>query len=92
MSTATDTPDERLAEYTELFERALIRRVRGPGAEVFALRDEPGVREQAEDLARREAQCCPFLGYRVETAGGEVLFTVTGEVGASGFDAICASP
>lgn len=75
MTTASDTPGERLAEYARLFERALVGRER---AVVFAFRGEPGVRERVEDLARREAACCPFLGYRVETAGAEVRFTVTG--------------
>jgi hypothetical protein len=77
MSTATDTADERLAEYAELFERALARRTRGDHSVVFALRPAPGVREQVDDLARREAACCPFLDYRVETIGDEVIFTVT---------------
>jgi hypothetical protein len=70
MSTARDTPDERLAEYRDLFERALRSVV---------LRFDAAAREQVEDLARREHACCPFLGYRVETAGDEVIWTVTGD-------------
>ena len=77
LSTATDTPDGRLAEYGRLFERALVRRERTEDAVVFAFRATPGTREQAEDLAHREAACCPFLDYRVETAGQEVTFTIT---------------
>jgi hypothetical protein len=73
MSTAPDTPDQRLAEYEALFARALVRRER---AIRFTLRAEPGVRAQVDDLARREAACCPFLEYRVETIGDEVRFTV----------------
>jgi hypothetical protein len=81
MRGAPDSPDQRLAEYGDLFARALLRRER---AVVFTLRADPGVREQVDDLARREAACCPFLGYRVETAGDEVRFTVTdpGRAGA----------
>ena len=36
-------------------------------------------REQVEDLARRELACCPFLGYRVETAGDQVVWTISGD-------------
>ena len=78
MSTATDTPDERLAEYRRLFDSALVRRDRHEHSVVFALRATAGTREQVDDLARREAACCPFLDYRVETAGDEVIFTVSG--------------
>jgi hypothetical protein len=77
MSTAEDTPGERLAEYGRLFERALLRRERRPGALVFAFRADAGMREAVDDLARREAACCPFLDYRVETAGDEVIWTLT---------------
>lgn len=77
MRAARDTPDERLAEYGALFERALARRERPEHAVVFVLRAEPGVRKQVEDLARREAACCPFLDYRVQTVGGEVSYTIT---------------
>ena len=33
-------------------------------------------REQVEDLARREHACCPFLDYRVEATGDEVVWTI----------------
>jgi hypothetical protein len=69
MSTATDTHAERLAEYYELFQRALRGSVE--------LRFDADAREQVESLARREAACCPFLDYRVETTGDEVLFTIS---------------
>ncbi|HET8758568.1 MAG TPA: hypothetical protein VFM58_21285, partial [Solirubrobacteraceae bacterium] len=35
------------------------------------------VRDTIEELARREAACCPFLDYRVETAGDAVVWTIT---------------
>jgi hypothetical protein len=85
MSTARDTPDQRLAEYAALFEHALVRRERSGHAVVFALRAAPGVREQVEDLAHREAACCPFLDYRVETTGDEVILAVMNP--SSGADA-----
>ena len=80
MSSARDTPDERLAKYGELFERALVRRARHGQSVMFAFRATPGTREQVKDLARREAACCPFLDYRVQAAGEEVLYTITNPV------------
>jgi hypothetical protein len=77
MSTATDTPAERLAAYARLFDRALTGRERRPGGVI--LRFRAGACAAVEELARREAACCPFLGYRVETAGDEVVWTITGD-------------
>jgi hypothetical protein len=75
MSTAPDTPDERLAEYHALFERALLRRDRRGDAVVFWFRADPGIRETVDDLARREHACCPFFEFRIESVGGEVVWT-----------------
>ena len=75
MSTARDTPEERLAEYHELFERALRGSERGTDSVV--LRFDLDARDQVEDLVDREHACCPFVDYRVETAGDEVIWTTT---------------
>ena len=80
MSHAEDTPDERLREYSRLFETALLRRERRAESVSFWFRADPGTREALEELARREAACCPFLDYRVETAGDEVIWTTTNTV------------
>jgi hypothetical protein len=80
MSTARDTPDERLAAYEGLFEHALLRRARDADSVVFRFRADSGTRDAVEDLARREAACCPFLDYRVETAEDEVIWTITNPV------------
>jgi len=87
MSTARDTAEERLGAYGALFGRALVRRERRAGAVVFAFRAAAGTRKAVDDLARREAVCCPFLDYRVETVGDEVVWTITGD-GRFGVDAI----
>ena len=80
MSTASDTPDARLAEYQRLFARALRERERRDDSVAFSFRADPGTREAVEALARREAACCPFLDYRVETLGEEVHWTVTNPI------------
>ena len=76
MTTAEDTADERLAEYSRLFERALLRRQRDHDSVLFAFRSDAGTRETLEDLARREAICCPFLEYRVDTVDDEVTYAI----------------
>jgi hypothetical protein len=99
MSTAEDTPDERLREYGQLFERALLRRERRADSLVFSFRATPGTRRAVEGLARREAACCPFLDYRVETLDDEVIYTITNTGSGEGrasvdvmFDALYALP
>jgi hypothetical protein len=86
MSTAVDTPAQRLAAYAQLFADALVRRERGEHSVVFAFRANAQTRVTVEDLVRREAACCPFVDYRVETLGEELVWTTTnpiaGEEGA----------
>jgi hypothetical protein len=77
MTTARDTPGDRIAEYIALFEQALVSRERRADAVVLTFRAD--ARDHIEDLARREHACCPFLGYRVETAGDRVVWTITGD-------------
>jgi hypothetical protein len=78
MSSARDTPEERLAEYCALFERALIGRQRREDAVVLAFSVD--AREQVEDLARREHACCAFVDYSVEVLGDQVIWTITNAV------------
>jgi hypothetical protein len=92
MRGADDTPDERLAEYGRLFENALARRVRHEDGVAFAFRADPGTRATVESVAQREAACCPFLEYRVQTVDDEIRFEVsrpvTGPTRRAGVDAI----
>ena len=76
MTTAVDTPAERLAEYARLFEASLARRERREASVVFVFRSSAGTSELVAELARREAACCPFMEYRVETSGDEVIYTI----------------
>jgi hypothetical protein len=89
LSTASDTPEERIAEYARLFERALLRRERRPDSVVFWLSAD--TRAAVESLARREAACCPFLDHRVESAGEEVVWIIAGDA-ASVLDEFQALP
>jgi hypothetical protein len=78
MSAASDTPEERIAEYGRLFERALLRRERRADAVVFRLSADS--RAAVDGLAHREAACCPFADYRVEMVGDEVVYTIANPV------------
>lgn len=80
MSTAVDTPDERIDAYGRLCADALVRRERNDGAVVLAFRADPATRATVEDLVHREAACCPFVDQRVETVGEEIVWTITNPV------------
>jgi hypothetical protein len=90
MSTAPDTPDERVAEWAELFDRALLHRERRVDSVVFTFRADPGRPKQLKDLARREHACCPFLDFRVETDGDNVVWTTANVVTGDERDSIDA--
>jgi hypothetical protein len=79
MSTATDTPEERRAAYDRLFARALVSRERRDNGVVLRLRAGDGVQAAVENLARKEAGCCPFADYRIEAAGDELIWTITAD-------------
>ena len=87
MTTAVDTPDERLREYERLFERALVGRERRADSVVLTFR-ATDVRAWVDDLVRREAACCPFVDYRVETVGDAVIWTTTNTNQRAGVDAM----
>jgi hypothetical protein len=81
MSTASDSPEQRVDEYRRLFADALIGRERRDGTVAFAFRGDPRIRATVLDLARREAACCPFLDYRIETIGQELAWTIANPIG-----------
>ena len=88
MSTAVDTPDKRLREYERLFERALVGRERHADSVVLTFRADPDVRAWVDDLVRREAACCPFVDYRVETVGDAVIWTTANTNQREGAEAL----
>jgi hypothetical protein len=81
MTNATDTPDERLAEYGRLFSHALIDRKRTADAVEFKFAAKPGVAEWVADLAKREAACCPFFSYRVSLSTDGILWRTSSQAG-----------
>ncbi|MEO3872219.1 hypothetical protein ABGB18_25685 [Nonomuraea sp. B12E4] len=74
MTTAVDTPQQRVDDYWSLFGRHLLGRERTAEGIRFRLRAEPGVEEQARDLAAREKACCAFFAFDVRADGDQVIW------------------
>lgn len=79
MTTAPDTPQERMAEYARLFEHALTGRERTTRSTVWRFTAHAGAADWVRDLAAREAACCPFLTYTVTERDGEVAYEIAGD-------------
>lgn len=81
MTHASDTPEERFAEYGRLFEHALLGRERTADAVELTFAAKAGVAEWVADLARREAACCPFFSHRVTFENGQVSWRLSSDAG-----------
>ena len=57
----------------------MLHRERRDTAVVFTFGGAEDTQAWVEDLARREAACCPFADYRVEVDGDTVTWTITGD-------------
>lgn len=79
MTTASDTPQERMAEYCRLFEHALAGRERTSDAAILRFTARAGVEAWVRDLADREAVCCPFFNYTVTEHDGQVSYKIAGD-------------
>lgn len=84
MTGASDTPEERVAEYGRLFAHALVARGRTRDGVVFTFATKPGVADWIVDLVRRESACCPFFAYTVEGRGAQIVWTTSTDVGPVG--------
>ena len=71
VSTADDSPVERLAEWQRLFGR-MTGRERTESGIRFRFRARDGLQAWIEDLAAREHACCAFMVFEVTPAGDEV--------------------
>jgi hypothetical protein len=72
MTTASDTEEQRLAEYRRLFAQALAGKERTAAGIRFRFHAAAGVEAWVRDLAAREKACCAFYEYTVTVAGQEV--------------------
>jgi len=79
MTTAPDTPHDRMAEYARLFEHALAGRQRTVDAVIWRFTARAGVEAWVRDLSAREAACCPFLTYTVTAHDSEVTWQMAGD-------------
>jgi hypothetical protein len=77
MSTAPDTPAERIAEYGRLFGQHLVGRERTAEGIRFRLRAEDGVEEWVRDLSAREKACCPFADFGIAAVDGEIRWDIS---------------
>ena len=60
MTSAADSPQERMDEYGRLFQQALLGRGRSSDGLTFTFRGDNGVEPWVRDLSRRESECCAF--------------------------------
>jgi hypothetical protein len=72
MTSAPDTPAERMMEYRRLFTLALVGRERTAEGIRLRFRAGDGVEAWVRDLAAREKACCPFFNSHIDTNGEEV--------------------
>jgi hypothetical protein len=77
MSTAPDTPADRLDEYRRLFGGFLVGRERSAAGIRFRFRGDPGIGAWVRDLAAREKACCAFFNVAVTTTEHEVIWDVS---------------
>ena len=87
MTGAQDTLVQRLAEYQRLFEHALLSRQSTGDETTFRFAAHPGLSEWVLDLVRREAGCCPFLSYEVDSTDDQIVWITRG-LGGSDWDAL----
>ena len=83
LSAAEDNLGERLAEYRQLLDHALIDQQAADTSTTYRLADRPGVHEWVLDLAVRQAACCPFLSFEVTAAEDRHLLWHIGGLGAA---------
>ena len=78
MTTAPDTPEQRMQEYRQLFAQAFTGRERtADGGVRLRLHADDGVEVWVRDLAAREKGCCAFFDFTVSAVGDEVHWEAT---------------
>jgi hypothetical protein len=77
MSGASDTLEERMAEYGRLFSGFLAGREWAGDRFTFRFRVGAGTEDWVRDLARREKDCCGFFNFTVTADDREVRWVVS---------------
>jgi len=72
MTDAPDTTAERIARYQALFTSALLGRERIDDGIRFRLRAEPGIENEATELAALDKACCAFFTFTIARHGNEI--------------------
>lgn len=76
MTTATDTTEERLALYRQVFDH-LTGRERTETGIRFRFRAKEGLAEVIRDVAAREKACCAFFDFGIRENGDEITWDST---------------
>lgn len=76
MTTAHDTPQERMTEYGRLFDHALAGRERTSAGLTFRFNAKPGVEEWVRDLSRRQKACCAFFDFTISVGDAQVAWLI----------------
>ncbi|HEY1595818.1 MAG TPA: hypothetical protein VGF74_10520 [Thermoleophilaceae bacterium] len=69
----------RKADWERLLRRAATTRTPVAGGTRIALAPLEGVRAELERLVAAERECCPFLDFDVDDAGGVLVVTIPTE-------------
>ena len=72
MRTAPDTPEDRAAEYQQLFATALCGRDQTERMVRFRFRADAVDEAQVRSLAAREQACCPFFDIQLSTVDDQL--------------------
>ena len=77
MTTATDTTEDRLGEYRDLFGTYLTSRERTETGIRFHFSRHDGLTERVRDLAAREKACCAFFDFEILEHADEITWDAT---------------
>jgi MerR family transcriptional regulator, copper efflux regulator len=67
----------RDGEFAAILGRGLLAREDTVSGIRLRFRRSPSLEEDLADLTRREKECCPFLDFRIEASGDELLLEVS---------------
>jgi hypothetical protein len=68
----------RLKAGADLSRRALLETESVPRGLRLRFSYQPGIRAELEELIEAESECCPFLGFELDSTGKELILAVRG--------------